>query len=126
MTSIGEDAFYDCSALTSVAVCNEEPVSISSDTFSNSANATLYVPAGTKAVYEAADVWKDFGMIVEISGTIFKAEVNGLQMQFRVTDAFKKEVETYGTYEKGPAIDNQTAGYNGCIDRIRSRSAVDC
>ena len=43
-------------------------------------------------------------------GYIFTAEVNGLQMQFRVTDAFKKEVETYGTYEEGPAIDPETEG----------------
>ncbi|MDR1980855.1 MAG: hypothetical protein LBQ39_04435, partial [Tannerellaceae bacterium] len=27
--------------------------------------ATLHVPAGTKALYQAADVWKDFGRIVE-------------------------------------------------------------
>ncbi len=43
-------------------------------------------------------------------GTIFTAEENGLQMQFRVTDAENFEVETYGTYEEGPAIDKQTEG----------------
>lgn len=104
--------FTNCYGLKEVIVEWAEPLSIPANTFEDCdlENATLYVPAGTKAVYEAADVWKDFGTIVEISGTIFTAEVNGLQMQFRVTDAFKKEVETYGTYEEGPAIDNQTVG----------------
>ena len=30
------------------------------------ANATLYVPKGSKAAYEAADGWKDFKEIVEV------------------------------------------------------------
>ena len=30
-------------------------------------NTALYVPAGTKAAYEVADVWKDFGEIVEMT-----------------------------------------------------------
>ena len=110
VTNINWYAFNGCYNLTSVTIETETPLSIHENTFTSSANATLYVPAGTKDAYEAADVWKDFGTIVEISGTIFTAEVNGLQMQFRVTDAFKKEVETYGTYEEGPAIDNQTVG----------------
>jgi len=65
VTSIGDAAFYDCTE-TSVTVKNPNPVSISSDVFSNSANATLYVPTGSKAAYEAADYWKEFKEIVEI------------------------------------------------------------
>ncbi len=63
---IDQAAFNACSSLTSVIVEWETPVSISSNTFSNRANATLYVPAGSKAAYEAADYWKDFGTIVEM------------------------------------------------------------
>ena len=44
----------------------ETPVNIGSSTFSNRANATLYVPYGCKAAYEAADCWKEFKEIVEI------------------------------------------------------------
>ncbi len=65
VTSIGDYAFYYCTGLTSVTVKNPNPVSISSDVFSNSANATLYVPTGSKAAYEAADYWKEFKEIVE-------------------------------------------------------------
>lgn len=45
---------------------NETPVNIYSNTFSNRKNATLYVPRGGKAAYEAANYWKDFKEIIEI------------------------------------------------------------
>ncbi len=66
VTSIEHSAFEYCSALTSVTVKNETPVKIYSDTFSNRANATLYVPAGSKDAYEAADYWKEFMEIIEM------------------------------------------------------------
>lgn len=63
VTIIGERAFYDCHDLTSVTVENPEPVAIGESTFSNRANATLYVPYGSKAGYETADYWKDFNIV---------------------------------------------------------------
>lgn len=65
VTSIGTNAFEDCNALTSVTVNWEEPIDIDDNCFTNAANATLYVPAGTKAAYEAATGWKEFGKIVD-------------------------------------------------------------
>jgi hypothetical protein len=44
----------------------ETPPTITEDVFTNRANATLYVPAGSKAVYEAAEYWQDFGTVVEM------------------------------------------------------------
>ena len=67
VASIGDMAFNGCSALTSVIIENPTPVSITSDVFTNRANATLYVPAGSKAAYEAADYWKEFKAIVEMA-----------------------------------------------------------
>ena len=58
--------FEGCSGLTSVKVDLETPLSISSSTFSNRNNATLYVPAGSKAAYESAENWKEFKEIVEV------------------------------------------------------------
>ena len=66
VTSIGEWAFSDCTGLTSVTTASETPVTITSRVFSNRSNATLYVPAGCKAAYEAADYWKQFKEIVEM------------------------------------------------------------
>ena len=67
VTSIGKYAFGSCKDLTSVTVERKTPVSISSDTFSNRANATLYVPYGCKARYKSSDYWKEFKEIVEMS-----------------------------------------------------------
>jgi len=66
VASIGSSAFYGCTGLTSVTVMKEMPVTIYVSTFSNRTNATLYVPEGCKAAYEAADYWKEFKEIVEL------------------------------------------------------------
>ena len=69
VTNIGGHAFHYCSALTSVTVLNPTPVALSTgNTFSNRASATLYVPYGSKAAYEAADIWNEFGFIEELPG----------------------------------------------------------
>jgi Leucine-rich repeat (LRR) protein len=65
VTSIGNSAFSGCSGLTAVKVDRETPISITSDVFTNRANATLFVPAGSTAAYEAADYWNEFKEIVE-------------------------------------------------------------
>ena len=67
VTSIGGAAFDGCNSLTSVTVDIASPVSITSNTFTNRAYATLYVPYGCKVAYEAADYWKEFKEIVEMS-----------------------------------------------------------
>ena len=64
--TIGNQAFDHCSELTSVTIESNTPIAISSYTFSNRANATLYVPAGSKAAYQAANYWKEFKEIVEL------------------------------------------------------------
>ena len=69
VTSIAGAAFYNCSGLTSVTVESPEPIAINASVFSNCANATLYVPAGAKAAYEAANYWKEFMEIVEAGVT---------------------------------------------------------
>ncbi len=70
VTSIGMSAFYD-SGLTSVIVEWNSPITTifynNSNLFSNSIyqNATLYVPVGRKAAYQAATGWSNFSNIVE-------------------------------------------------------------
>ena len=65
VTTIGDYAFDDCDNLTVVKVAMASPVAITSGVFSNRANATLYVPFGSKPDYEAADYWKEFKQIIE-------------------------------------------------------------
>ena len=59
-----DGAFDECNKLTSVSVDNETPIPLSVPTFSNRANATLYVPLGSAAAYAAAPYWQDFKNIV--------------------------------------------------------------
>lgn len=74
--NIGSMAFRDCTALTSVTIGCSEPIAIGYYTFSNRTNATLYVPVGSKAAYEAADYWKEFKEIIEFSPNIIFADDN--------------------------------------------------
>ncbi len=71
VASYGDYTFGGCDALTSVTVKNETPVAIFWTIFSNCSNATLYVPVGCKAAYEAADNWNAFKNIVEIENINF-------------------------------------------------------
>jgi hypothetical protein len=68
VTGIGNYAFSYCSSLADVTVnWTETPPAITGNVFYDLTlpNITLHVPAGTKAIYEAANVWKDFGTITE-------------------------------------------------------------
>ena len=66
LTSIGSQAFDGCSQLTEVTALNPVPVELDDgSTFSNRANATLYLPKGSKKAYKGAKVWKDFKETVE-------------------------------------------------------------
>ncbi len=66
--SIGGSAFEGCSKLIFVRMETANPVIIDESVFTNRANATLYVPTGSKAAYETAGVWQDFGTIIEYTG----------------------------------------------------------
>ena len=75
--SIGSKAFGSCNSLRNIISLIEEPFAIGDDVFTyyNAESeevlplydlATLYVPAGRKAQYEAIDGWKRFSNIVEM------------------------------------------------------------
>ena len=67
--SIGESAFNNCSSLTSVTMLRETLVEITSNTFSNRANATLRVPYNSKKAYQKAYYWKEFKKIISVFPT---------------------------------------------------------
>ena len=66
VTSIGKYAFERCNSLVDVIVGAVTPIAIDDLCFSNCANATLYVPTGSKAAYQAAQYWQDFKEIIEM------------------------------------------------------------
>ena len=63
---IGTYSFRGCDGLTSVTVDITDPLTIGDYTFTNRANATLYVPKGCVSNYEAAEFWNEFKEIHEI------------------------------------------------------------
>lgn len=73
VTSVGSSAFADCLGLTSIYVNSITPIDLSDSTnvFDqvNKSTCTLYIPAGSKALYQSANQWKDFVNIVEIFST---------------------------------------------------------
>lgn len=69
VTSIGQYAFRNTPRLKTVTVNWATPIAVTADAFPNRANQGLYVPAGKKATYQAADVWKDFLWIREAGET---------------------------------------------------------
>ena len=65
VTEIGEKAFKECTGLKELTVEWEIPLSVSENVFElvNTSDITLFVPNGTEALYQEADVWEDFGTI---------------------------------------------------------------
>ncbi len=66
VTEINEYAFANCTKLRSVTLMRATPISIADRTFDYTSETTLYVPFGSKADYETANVWKEFKEIVEV------------------------------------------------------------
>lgn len=129
VTNIGNYAFAGCSNLEKVVSLITNPFAISDYVFSKTIwgnspiDATLYVPKGTKAAYEATAGWKKFPRIEEIEegelqdGDTFTYVVDGMDMKFRVLSAAEKTCQVGGAFEywdanneTGNAIDNTTTG----------------
>lgn len=66
VTNIEGCAFMGCTSLFSVKAKMKTPVEIGVMTFTDcQKNATLYVPLGSKELYEYAEYWKEFKEIIE-------------------------------------------------------------
>lgn len=72
--SIGNYAFYECSKLMSIYVWTSTPINIIEGTNAfiniNKTLCTLYVPINSKALYQAANEWKDFVNISEFTTAV--------------------------------------------------------
>ena len=102
ITKLGKYAFQSCGDLTFVNVCWQSPISAGTAFSGVDINkCTLYVPQGTKQDYWLADVWGDFGNIVEYDPT-------GIDKVTTSTDA--KEVSRYSV--NGQRLSAPTKGLN--------------
>ncbi len=71
ITEIGDGVFVNCAKLTKIKMPRSFPPTVYDNTFTGIPKnlCTLYVPAGAKGSYQAADFWKDFTLMSEIIGT---------------------------------------------------------
>lgn len=66
MKSIGFNAFLDCPNITSIYSYNPLPPALNKGSFdADKSVCTVYVPYGSRALYAAAEGWKEFKNIVE-------------------------------------------------------------
>lgn len=77
--SIEWGVFYNCSKLRSITSYSVKPINLGDYTYVfegvNKLNCTLYVPYGSKALYQVANQWKEFTNIVEMPG-IYPSETS--------------------------------------------------
>ena len=66
-----DNALNGCSGIRTIKITKSTPpkVGVGNFTSSHYQNATLYVPQGSLAAYQSADVWKDFWDIQEFDAT---------------------------------------------------------
>ena len=69
--SIGDYAFFGCDKIKEIKVGLKKPIRGSENIFANATydNATLYVPNGTKSLYEKREPWNLFFYIAEMDFT---------------------------------------------------------
>ena len=100
--SIGSKAFAGCEKITEIKVALEKPIRGSADIFADAVydNATLYIPNGTKSLYEKREPWNIFFDIVEIDFTgIEDVEAEGERVQtIYDLQGRKVEVPSEGLY----------------------------
>ena len=135
VTFIESEAFSGCTSLTEIHSKIKTPFSISKNVFYNRntegqfTSATLYVPTGTKGLYEATNGWNNFKKIVEKEAGLKVGEsfvVNGITYSVTSTSPLEVQVGISDIYneERIPAIDrslktilipSQVIGTDGCL-----------
>ncbi len=70
VTNIRQNAFQNCGLITSVVCMAVTPPTIEQGAFNSSiySQATLAVPKGCLSAYQAANYWKNFSNIIELTG----------------------------------------------------------
>lgn len=83
VTSIRQGAFFYCRKLTEVTSLNEEPPTLGKYAFYGCDIETVYVPKGTAEKYKAAAGWLEFSNIKEIGTSTGIEDINGEKVTIR-------------------------------------------
>lgn len=82
LTSVGSYTFMNCNNLAKVT-CKATTPPANGGLFFGATTATLYVPAGTKAAYEAAAGWNSFSIVEITESGVAANRVNGAKVTAR-------------------------------------------
>ncbi|MCM1034466.1 MAG: leucine-rich repeat domain-containing protein [Paludibacter sp.] len=81
MTTIGDEAFADCTGLQEIVVLAEEPPFISENTFQNvSRKMPVYVPEESLAIYQVVAYWSELNLIGRAGMGVEEVTIDGLQV----------------------------------------------
>ncbi len=125
VTSIKINAFKNCDMITGIYLLGTAPPAVGNNNFTNSQymNLTVYVPKGSLATYQSADVWKNFWDIQEFDATGIEG-VNANDIAIEVTangitlsDADGKTVEIYSANGTRVANIDSYVGEEITLDR---------
>ena len=122
VTSIGWCAFLDCESLTKVTCLATNPPTIKSDAF-NSYSADLYVPAGCKEAYEAAEYWNNFTNIIELEPELEEGatfEYEGLTYKIIVKGEELAVIASENGRYSGDIVIPSSVDYNGITYSVTS------
>lgn len=113
-----DNAFSGYSGIKSIKCTNAQPPKVGSGNFTSShyQNVVLYVPKGSLATYQAADVWKEFWEIeefdvtgienIEADAPVFEITAGGIQ--FTAADG-----KMVAVYSMNGALIEKIDCYNG-------------
>ena len=118
MMAIGEGSFYNCGILTKVTIDVPTPIIITSNTFTNRANATLYVPTGCTDAYLEAEYWKEFKFI-KVIGEIDQIDMSSSDITINPISAV-----TYNGSPQTPAVAVMDNTYTLIIDTDYTVSTI--
>ena len=130
LDSLGATVFDECNHLASIKVLATTPPKALDNTFSDDVTfaCILYVPKGTKELYEAADGWKEFATIRE-TGVNAKIQYGEYGLYYRIYENYTAMV-TFETSDEnnykaltGTVVVDETVEYEGAEYAVRSVDA---
>lgn len=112
VTSIGNNAFNGCKSIKSIYSYTKSPTSSVGSKFfsSNYTDATLYVPKGTKALYQETEGWKKFQNIVEFDAAAVNEIIGTDETEAKIINTYSIDGKRLSQSQKGLNIIKMSDG----------------
>lgn len=104
LDSIAGYAIWGCNNLKSVTSLNPTPPIVEDGNYFPYTTATLYVPAGSKEAYQAANVWKEFINIEELEPTGIIVHPKSIESQTTIAAIYDANGRKLSKMQRGVNI----------------------